>query len=129
MCDFWVSRQMLSFETRKSSCVNARGIPTAAYQVLHVLSCPGGIPHVPSACLGYTPPVWGTPPVLTWLGGGVPRYPRLAGVPPTWLGYPPIMTWPGEGVTGYALSGWGTPCLGYPDPVLNWPGGYPDTPT
>ena len=25
--------------TRKSSCVNARGIPTAAYQVLHLLSC------------------------------------------------------------------------------------------
>ena len=30
------------FETRKSSCVNARGIPTAAYQILHMLSYPGG---------------------------------------------------------------------------------------
>ena len=28
-------------QTRKSSCVNARGIPTAAYQVLHLLSYPG----------------------------------------------------------------------------------------
>ena len=28
--------------TRKSSCVNARGIPTAAYQVLHTLSYPRG---------------------------------------------------------------------------------------
>ena len=27
--------------TRKSSCVNARGIPTVAHQVLHMLSYPG----------------------------------------------------------------------------------------
>ena len=32
--------------TRKSSCVNARGIPPAAYQVLHLLSYPRvGYPH------------------------------------------------------------------------------------
>ena len=29
------------FRTRKS-CVNARGIPTAAYEVLYMLSYPGG---------------------------------------------------------------------------------------
>ena len=28
--------------TRKSSCVNARGIPTTAYEVLHMLSYPAG---------------------------------------------------------------------------------------
>ena len=37
-----------NFHTRMSSCVNTRGIPTAAYQVLARLSCPGrgggGIP-------------------------------------------------------------------------------------
>ena len=32
-------------KTRKSSCVNARGIPTAAYQVLHLLPYPGGYLH------------------------------------------------------------------------------------
>ena len=32
-------------ETRKSSCLNARGIPTATYQVLHLLPYPeGGVP-------------------------------------------------------------------------------------
>ena len=30
--------------SRKSSCVNARGIPTAVYEVLHLLSCRGGVP-------------------------------------------------------------------------------------
>ena len=51
--------------TRKSSCVKARGIPTAAYQALHLLSCRGGLPR-----LGYPPP-------LGW----------------TWLGYPPPPVW------------------------------------
>ena len=32
----------IKVNTRKSSCVNARGIPTVAYQVLHMLSYPGG---------------------------------------------------------------------------------------
>ena len=69
--------------TRNSSCVNARGIPTAAYQVLRMLSpIPGGTGVL----------LWGTPsPVLTWLGGTYlgwgGRYlsPRLdmAGVPPS----------------------------------------------
>ena len=71
-------------ETRKSSCVNARGIPTAAYQVLHVLSCPGG---------------GGVPPVLTWLGYPSPHQ--------TWLGYPrPIRS--GWGTPPPIGPGWGT---------------------
>ena len=102
--------------TRKSSCVNARGIPTAAYQVLHGLSCPGGwgpgyhppqsdLTGVPLSDLPGIPPL---PPQLdlargtphqTW--AGYPPSPSdlarlsspsdLAGVRPhqTWLGYPP----------------------------------------
>ena len=51
--------------TRKSSCVNARGIPTAAYQVLHMLSYPGvGGRQVP------------------WLGGG-----STLGYPLSWPGW------------------------------------------
>ena len=56
--------------TRKSSCVNARGIPTAAYQVLL-----GGVPPRPGLMGG---------------GGGYPRWgtpwPGLMGVPK--VGYP-----------------------------------------
>ena len=65
-------------------CVNAGGIPTVAYQVLHVLSCPWGVPH---PCRE-VPPVWDTPRQTR--PGYTPR-PRLAGVPPvwTWPGYPP----------------------------------------
>ena len=60
--------------TRKSSCVHARGIPTAAYQVLLGGVPPIGVPPeegYPSS--GYPPPGpgWGT---LPWLD--------LAGVPP-----------------------------------------------
>ena len=74
-------------KTRKS-CLNARGIPTAAYQVLHLL------PEV-----GYPPPDRSTPqPGLTGdTRGGVPpiRVPPLGrsngGVPPARFdgGYPP----------------------------------------
>ena len=48
-------------KTRKSSCVNARGIPPATYQVHHLLSA-----------------------VLSWLGYASPPPPHLdlAGVPP-----------------------------------------------
>ena len=49
----------LQIQTRKSSCVNTRGISTAAYQVLHMLSYPGG------GGGRYL----GVPPVLTWMGG------------------------------------------------------------
>ena len=67
--------------TRKSSCVNARDIPTAAYRALHLLSCtgggavplPGGYP-----CQGGTPPWVSTPP--SDLTGGTPSL--LGGTPP-----------------------------------------------
>ena len=71
-------------ETRKSSCVNARGIPTAAYQVLHLLP-EGGTP------LGRVPP----PPARSDRGVPEVGYPPpsdLAGVPPPHLylaGVPP----------------------------------------
>ena len=90
--------------TRKSSCVNARGILTVAYQVL----------------LGGVPPV------------GVPPWPGLTrrGVPE--VGYPPsgyLLSRSEKGVpkVGYPLSGYppsrsdgqGVPKVGYP------PSGYP----
>ena len=72
--------------------MNARGIPTAAYQALHPLSCPRGVTHpwtggTPSLdggypIPGYTPlcwPGWGTP---YWDLARVPRHWDLAGVPP-----------------------------------------------
>ena len=125
---------MKRLKPRKASCVNARGILTATYQALHLLSCTRG--RVPHPCWGY--PTLGTP-ILTWPGatpsllGGTPPwvppvwtrpgYPHpdlagggtppqvppcvdLAGIPPirTWLGYPPHQTW-----------------LGYPSP-LSGPG-------
>ena len=44
-------------ETKKSSCVNTRGILTAAYQVFHMLSYPGE--GVGILARGWVP--WGTP--------------------------------------------------------------------
>ena len=78
--------------TRKSSCVNARGIPPAAYQVLHLLSYPGG-----------TYPGRGVP----ILAGGVPT-------PSLDRGYLPIWTWP-----GYPLGvNRQTPVKTVPSPIL-----------
>ena len=107
--------------------MNARGIPTAAYQVLHLLFCLGGGGY-PIPTGGY--PTLGTPH-KTWLGTPLSD---LAGVPPiwTWQGYPPIRPGqgtppirPGQGTPhqtwlGYLPSGpgWGTP------PIWTWPG-YP----
>ena len=67
-CDWTEPRK-----TRKSSCVNARGIPPAVYWVLLLLSYLG------------TPP-----PILTWPGGVpnlVPPNPRAGYTP--WQGTPP----------------------------------------
>ena len=90
--------------------MNARGIPTAAYQVLHLLTE-----------VGY-PPCWGTPrPGLTGgyprqgtpsLGTSLVRYPLFGyphWVPLTWtsLGYPP--PGPGSGTTPLPGPGSGTP--------------------
>ena len=81
-------RVMIHLNTRKSSCVNARGIPTAAYQVLYLLSYRGEVPH-------------------PRLGGGTP----IMGYPPSWPG---TSRW-GTPQKGHGTSGsimgwrWGTP--------------------
>ena len=84
--------------TRKSSCVNARGTPPAAYQVLAMLLCLmgrgyPGTPHHPDLARGYPryPPhhpdlVWGVPQVPTHhpdLGWGTPDPDLGWGTPPT----------------------------------------------
>ena len=86
--------------TRKSSCVNARGIPPAVYWVLFLLSYLG------------TPP----PPLA---GGGVPEQGTpQAGYPPSWPGWGG--TWPGyPPPPGRVPPGQGTP---HPD--LAGEGGY-----
>ena len=87
-------------KTRKSSCVNARGIPTAAYQVLHLLSCTGGT-----------------------LAGVYPRVPPSGpsqGVPHPWpRGYPRVPHGPGQGGTPSQAGGG---ALGYPTSHLDLAG-------
>ena len=119
-------------KTTKSSCVNARGIPTAAYQVLHLLTefgyPPAGVPPAKSNG-GY--PRWGTPPsrstpgrVTPWLGpmggtrGGIPQngYPLArsnGGIPK--VGYPPAEVPP-------ARSDGMVPEVGYPHGQVQWEG-------
>ena len=82
--------------------MNARGIPTVAYQVLRLLSCTGGGV--------YTIPAWGreVPHLgypLSWpgWGGGV------GGTHPCWRREKPILTWP-----GVPHSCLGVPHLRYP---------------
>ena len=92
-------------ETRKSSCVNARGIPTAAYQVLL-----GGVTP---------PPHWGTPGQV-WQGVREVGYP-LSGNPlaRSDRGYPrwgtPIRVPPQSGLMGVPEVGY--PPSGYPSPL------------
>ena len=107
----------------KISSVNAIGIPTSAYQVLHLLSCTGvggGVPGTPCLAEGYPRiplSVWtwpGTsPPGWTWL-----RYPPpphswtwLGYSPPgwTWLRYPPWLDLARKPPLLPAEPGWGTP--------------------
>ena len=85
--------------TRKSYCVNARGISSTPYAVLS-----RGYP-IPSPGVY---PIPGTP-ILTWLGGT-----------PSWV--PSILTW------GYPILGtphpdlaWGHPILGTPHPIVGHP--------
>ena len=94
------------FQTRKSSCVNARGITTTAYQVLHLF------PEV-----GYPPPrqVW-------WEGtwGGVP--PPAGGTPcQVWWGVPEVGYPPGRGTPCQVW--WGGTRGGVP-PLARSEGGY-----
>ena len=115
--------------TRKSSCVNARGTPPTTWQVLAMLLClmgggypiqswwwGEGVPWVPPTIHTY----WGVPQVPTttiqiWLGGTL-------GTPTT------IQTWPGGPGTGYPHPdlGWGIPLpprpgMGYPPPTdMGW---------
>ena len=131
-------------KTRKSSCVNARGLPTVAYQVL----LRWGIPPV-----GVSPPHWGTPQpglrgYLRWgtphqgtpgqiLLGGVPEvgYPpaRSDGGTPirvTPIGVSPSQVW--RGTQGGTLLARGTPwqdLAGVPPPAAwTWLGYPPPTP-
>ena len=81
-------------KTRKSSCVNARGIPTAAYQIL---------------------PRWGTggtPGQVRW--GGYPRWGTPCGVHPP-VGVPLHWSTPRPGLTG-GYPHQGTPGQGTPQP-------------
>ena len=77
--------------TRKSSCVNAGGIPTVAYQVLHMLSYLGrGVTYLGQGG--------------TYLGQGVPTLargvPTLAGG--TYLGWG-YLPWPGGTYLGQGV--------------------------
>ena len=100
----WDKDEWTFFKTRKSSCVNSRGIPTAAYQVLHMLSYPGG---------RYLPWPGG---YLPWPGGYLPWW----GVPT--LGYPPhIWTWLGKSSPPPSGPGRSTPSplgVNRPSPFL-----------
>ena len=86
LCDFVSLPREIGDKTRKSSCVNARGIPPAMYWVLLLLSYLGTpLQGTPQA--GYPPE--GYPP------GRVPPRLDLAGYPPpprgwTWQGSPPL---------------------------------------
>ena len=109
-----------STETRKSSYVNARGIPTAAYQVLHLLSCtrwgtyPGQVQLGGGCTQGGVPPVR-VPPHL----GPMVWYPRW-GTPLARSDWGEYLRWgtphwgtpPARSDAGYLR--WGTPCQGTP---------------
>ena len=88
--------------------MNARDILTAAYQVLHLLSCPRGVPHPAGG--GGTPSLnGGGTPIQPWIGGtpsldrgtlvGVPPHPRLDGVhtPPSPSDLARVPIRPGQG--------------------------------
>ena len=98
--------RQITIITRKSSCVNARGIPTATYQVLHLLTE-----------VGYPPPS-GYPPVQVWCGGT--RDTPCRGTP-----HPDLMTsggTPHQGIPHPGLMGgtWGTPTSGLMGGTPHW---------
>ena len=107
------------YVTRKSSCVNARAIPTVVYQVLHLFTE-----------VGY--PLAGVPPGQVWQGIPQVEYP-LQGYPlarsdrgyPRW-GTPsrgtPLTRCDGGGTQGGVLPWQGT---SQPDPMGGTEVGYP----
>ena len=109
----------LTLLTKKSSCMNTRGIPTVAYQVLHPrwgtpqqrhpLARSDGGPEV-----GYLPPGRGTP----WTWPGTPPHLDLAGVP---LPGVDRQTDVKTGLTGGGYLRWGTPWQGYPLDLAGYP--------
>ena len=108
----------VNYNTRKSSCVNARGIPPAV------------VVSTPSVVLTRYPPSWPR-------GGTLPAYP-LAGYPPTWpVGYPTwVPSWQGtpypDLAGGYPI--WVPPSRVPPGRVPpsrvppSWPGRVPPLP-
>ena len=133
---------LLKYKTRKSSCVNASGIPPTAYRVLHLLSYPGGypipgwgyphhgVPH-PDLVRGCSIPDWGVPPL--WgilcpdLAGWYPHHGVSPGQEGTWdqlLGY----SWKGHG-TSESIMGqrWGSPLKGHGTrgSIMGWRWGTP----
>ena len=93
-CLAWIIRTWTSVKTRKFSCVNARGILPAVYQVLPLLSYP-----------------WGERGVILSLAGGIP-HPWVGGTPSLAGGYPSL----GLGSPSWATLWGGTwdQSLGYP---------------
>ena len=89
----------LTIKIRKSSCVNARGIPTAGYQVLHLLP-EVGTPQ-PGLTGGGTR--WGPPGRSTPQPGLMGRLVLEVGPPPPWQGY----------LLGQVQWGGGVPEVGY----------------
>ena len=111
--------------------MNARGIPTAAYQVLHLLSCTRwgtppptvGVPSLARSSAGGGYPRWGTPhwdtPQPGPMGGWYPRWST------PWSGYPPGQVWQGGtqgGVPPPSQVWWGGTRGGYPRWVPPGPG-------
>ena len=111
-----------NLNTTKSSCVNARGIPTAAYQVLHLLTAAYQVLHLLSCTGGGSTPAGGTPCQEGYL--------LLGGTPAG--GTPSILVWgypiPGRGyprVSAHVRPGQGTPVQGWMGYPLSRGGGSP----
>ena len=119
-------------KTRKSSCVNARGITRKRHTAYRVASTCYAVP------VGGTPcPL--SPPPLPSFGKGVPLTLTL---PPTWtwegvLPCPHPLPGPGKGVPLPLVWTWWVPCPLYPPPgpgkgvppAWTWEGGTPPPPT
>ena len=106
------------YKTRKSSCVDARGILTVTYQVLHLLTE-----------VGYPP--LGVPPIQVWPRGYLRWGTPLIGVTPHW-GIPQsrsnwgYLRWgpPVRGTPLVRVPPLGYPSVGVPEPGPAW--GYPN---